>query len=103
MFQGSLTVLASFDFATSCPKIKFGACAVTGYCSFKGIQDSLGFRIPGSESEFFVSGTWLPDSSRWWDTGFLELHLDSKAQDSSFQKQKFPEFRVKIPLLHGGR
>ena len=47
---------------------------------FKGIQDSLGFRIPGSESEFFVSGTWLPDSSRWWDTGFLELHLDSKSK-----------------------
>ena len=70
---------------------------------FKGIQDSLRFRIPGSESEFFVSGTWLPDSSRWWDTGFLELHLDSKAQDSSSQKQKFPEFRVKIPLIHGGR
>ena len=70
---------------------------------FKGIQDSLRFRIPGSESEFFVSGTCLPDSNRWWDTGFLELHLDSKAQDSSFQKQKFPEFRVKIPLIHGGR
>ena len=70
---------------------------------FKGIQDSLRFRIPGSESKFFVSGTWLPDSNRWWDTGFLELHLDSKAQDSRFQKQKFPEFRVKIPLIHGGR
>ena len=35
IFQDSLTHLAPFDFATSCPKIKFGACAVTGYCSFK--------------------------------------------------------------------
>ena len=68
---------------------------------FKGIQDSLGFRIPGRESESFVSRTWLPDSKRWWDSGFLELHLDSKAQYSRFHEQKFPEFRVKISLIHG--
>ena len=74
----------------------------TGW-NFGWMDRALRFRIPGSESEFFVIGTWLPDSNRWWDTGFLELHLDPKAQDSSFQKQKFPEFRVKIPLIHGGR
>ena len=75
---------------------------------FKGIPDSLGFWIPrhgfrirGSESEFFVNGTWPPDSNRWWDSGFLELHLDSKARDSRFHESKFPEFRVKIPLIYG--
>ena len=47
----------------------------------------------------FVSGTWILDSSRYRDSGFLELY-------SGFHQQKFPQFRnpdsltwANLPLL----
>ena len=72
-------------------KRKFVAC--------KGIQDCFvfwiprgGFRISGTGSfKFLVLGTWMSDSNRWRDSGYLELH-------SGFHKQEFPKFWI---LLHG--
>ena len=66
-------------FVTS-PLQKFSPC--------KRIQDSLGFQV--LDSGLFVSGTWIPDSSRKWDSDSLRNTLDYKAQDSGFHKQKFP-------------
>ena len=31
------------------------------------------FRIPVRDSSFFFIGTWISDSNRLWDCGFLEL------------------------------
>ena len=49
--------------------------------SDKEIQDSLGLSIPsyrfltpGSGFPILVSGTWIPDSNRYRDSGFLELY-----------------------------
>ena len=46
-----------------------------------GIQDSLafwiphsGFRILGNGFQIFVNATWIPDSNRWRNSGFLELY-----------------------------
>ena len=54
-------MLASFDFATSCPKkSKFGACAVTGYSSFNPLNGDTGrlfkplFAFPYFSSIFLV-------------------------------------------------
>ena len=73
----------------------------------KDIQDSLGFwtpcrgfRIPGTgfqflsvELEFWISiVSGIPDS--------LSCFPDSKAQDSRFHQQKFPDSEILIPL-HG--
>ena len=49
----------------------------------------------------FVSETWILDSSRYWDSGFLELYsgfqspripdsISKKSTHSGFHKQKFP-------------
>ena len=32
-----------------------------------------GFQVP--DSGFLVSGTWIPNSSRLWDYGFLEMYI----------------------------
>ena len=48
------------------------------------IQDSLGFLIPGTGFQIFVSGTGILDSSRLWDSGILKLY-------SGFQ---IPGFRI---------
>ena len=38
------------------------------------------------DSGFLVRGTWIPDSNRLWDYGFLEVCIPySKAWDSGFQ------------------
>ena len=65
----------------------------------KGIQDSLRFWIPRSGLRILITGfqiffseTWIPDS--------YSCFSDSKAQDSGFQEEKFPRFRIplrKIP------
>ena len=65
------------------PLQKFSPC--------KRIQDSLGFQV--LDSGIFVSGTWIPDSSRKWDSDSLRNTLDYKALDSGFHKQKFPGFQ----------
>ena len=36
---------------------------------------------------FFFSGTWIQDSSRYWDPGSLRRIPDSKAQNSELQKK----------------
>ena len=66
------------------PLQKFSPC--------KRIQDSLGFQV--LDSGIFVSGTWIPDSSRKWDSDSLRNTLDYKALDSGFHKQKFPGFQI---------
>ena len=38
----------------------------------------------------FVSGTWILNSSRYYDSGFLGLYSGFQDQDSGFHKQKFP-------------
>ena len=50
----------------------------------------------GMDSGFFARGTWIQDSIRWWDSGFLELN--SRFQEPVFRfpvfrKHKFPIFR----------
>ena len=79
--------------------------------SDKEIQDSLGLSIPsyrfltpGTGFPILVSGTWIPDSNRYRDSGFLELYsryyrkpgfqIYKKAfLDSRFHRQKFPGLR----------
>ena len=72
----------------------------------KGIQDSLGFWIPrrgfrisGIGSHYFSVqfGFWIPIVSGIPDS--LSRILDSKAQDSEFQKQKI--FRIPESLKSG--
>ena len=51
-----------------------------GIAACKGIQDSLGFRIPRHglqvlDTGFLVSGTWIPHSNRLRDYGFLEMYI----------------------------
>ena len=67
----------------------------------KGIQDIL--RILDSMQwspdcyywiPVFVSGTWILDSNRQLDSGFLQLY-------SGFHKQKFPGFRISYSLTWG--
>ena len=41
-----------------------------------------------------VSGSWVQDSKRYWDSGFLELYC-------GFHMQKFPGFRKLYWTLHG--
>ena len=53
------------------------------------------------DSGFLVCGTWIPDSNRQWDSGFLELYSGFQSPDSGFlsknlldselHKQKFPD------------
>ena len=75
----------------------------------KGIQDRLGFWIPRRgfwipDTEFFVTGTWIPDPNLSLDSGFLELSTripkpripDSTSKCSlysGFHKQKFIRFQ----------
>ena len=61
-----------------------------------GIQDSLafwiphrGFRILGNGFQIFVNATWIPDSNRQRNSGFLELY--SRFQDPGFR----------IPIVSG--
>ena len=58
----------------------------------EGIKGSLGFwtprhgfRIPGTGSQIFFSGTWIP---------VVSGIPDSKAQDSGFNRQTFPRFWI---------
>ena len=63
-----------------------------------------GFQIPGGKSEFFVSGTWILDSSGRGIPDSLCCIPNPRAQDSGFHKQKIPEFRIpraKLPRIHG--
>ena len=50
-----------------------------------------GFQVLDS-GWFFVSGTWIPDSDRKWNSGFLELY-------SGFYINIFPDSGTRIPLL----
>ena len=52
-----------------------------GIAPCKGIQANLGFWIPGTGFQIFVSGTWIQDSNRQWDSRSLELY-------SGFHKPK---------------
>ena len=74
---------------------------------YKEIQDSLGFwisrcgfRIPGTEFQFLSVELefWIPIVSGIPDS--LSCIPDSKAQDSRFHRQKFPDSEILFPL-HG--
>ena len=74
---------------------------------YKEIQDSLGFwiprcgfRIPGTGFQFLSVELefWIPIVSGIPDS--LSCIPDSKAQDSRFHQQKFPDSEILIPL-HG--
>ena len=69
-----------------------GGWIVSIFAPCNRIQDSLRFWIP-----VYVSGTWILNSSRWWDSEFLELYSGFHKYwiflDSGFRKQKFPRFR----------
>ena len=54
-----------------------------------------GFRVLDSSLCQWKLGFWIPDSNRYWDSGFLELCFrDSKTKDSGFHKQNVPGFRI---------
>ena len=62
--------------------------------NYKGIQDGLGlwiphhrFQIPSSRS--LIRRTWIRDSNRQWESGFLELYF-------RFQSQGFRILQTKI-------
>ena len=50
-----------------------------------------GFQV--LDFRFLVNETWIPDSIPLWYSGFLSCITDSKAEDSGFQKLKFPGFQ----------
>ena len=81
---------------------------VFSIASYKEIQVSLrfwsprcGFRIPGNGFQFFSVELefWIPIVSRIPDS--LSCIPDSKAQDSRFHQQKFPDSDILISF-HGG-
>ena len=41
----------------------------------------------------FVNGTWIPDSNRQWDSGFLELNYGFQNPESRIPQAKFSGFR----------
>ena len=45
-------------------------------------------------SGLLVSGTWLPDSNRYRDSGFLKLKSEFQSLDCRFHKQIFPRLRI---------
>ena len=57
-----------------------------------GIQDSFGFWIPGTVFHVFVSGTWILDINRQWDSGFLELY--SEFHGPRFRNPQAKRFRI---------
>ena len=66
----------------------------------KGIQDSFGFWIPRGDvgfqvldSGFFISVTWIPDSIRWRDSGFLKLILGPGFRISQAKLYRIPHSR----------
>ena len=82
-------------------------CKVFSITPCKKIQDSLGFwisrcgfRIPGTEFQFLSVELefWIPIVSGIPDS--LSCIPDSKAQESRFHQQKFPDSEILIPL-HG--
>ena len=51
------------------------------------------------DTGFFVSGTWILDSNRQWDPDFWICIPNSKAQDSRFHENKFPDSKFRTPLI----
>ena len=43
-------------------------------------------------SPVFVNGTWIPDSNRQWDSGFLELNYGFQNPGSRIPQAKFSGF-----------
>ena len=52
--------------------------------------------LRGTRFPFLVSGTWIPDSNRYWILDSLSGIPESKPQDSGFHNQKFPGFRITL-------
>ena len=68
-----------------------------------GFYATMGSEFQVVDSKFFVRGTWIPDSNRYWP-GFLipwGVFWIPKAQDSGFGTTKFPRFRD--PLYVSGK
>ena len=68
-----------------------------------GFYATMGSEFQVVDSQFFVRGTWIPDSNRYWP-GFLipwGVFWIPKAQDSGFRTTKFPRFRN--PLYVSGK
>ena len=51
----------------------------------------------------FFCGTWILDSNLKWDSGFLVLYPDSKAQDSGIHEYTFPGFQNPDSLTCGDK
>ena len=79
---------------------------ISGIFQCYGIQDSLGFWIPfyglwfpgaGFQSFPVESGFWIPFLSEMSE--YFSSILDSKALDSGFHKQNFPELWILQPVF----
>ena len=79
---------------------------ISGIFQCYGIQDSLGFWIPfyglwfpgaGFQSFPVESGLWIPFLSEMSE--YFSSILDSKALDSGFHKQNFPELWILQPVF----
>ena len=65
----------------------------------KEIQDSreswiprFGFRILGTGFQYLSVGTWILDSNRFWDSGFLELYFQiPKPRNPDSTSKNFPD------------
>ena len=57
------------------------------------VLQCLIYRIP-----VFVSGTWILDSNRLWDPGFLELFSSLSVRPFRFQFSPFPQKRLILRL-----
>ena len=74
----------------------------------KRIGDSLGFciprrrfRIPITRFQVLVTGTWIPDSSRYWDSGFFELYCGFRSPGFRISKAQTFGFRVPEAKISG--
>ena len=55
---------------------------------------------PVTRFQILVSGTWILDCNRWWDSGFLELYCGFRSPGFWISKPKISE--IQIPL-HGAK
>ena len=60
-------------------------------CGFHRVDS--GFQVLKSGTPVFVSRTWILDSNRQCDSGFLELYSGFQFLDFGLHKQNFPGFR----------
>ena len=89
-FQEKLKTMLMQNFGEAI-KVHYGRCA-SGVC--EGIQDSLGSRSHAGDFGFFVRRTWIADSYRYWNCGFLELYSRFQSPGFSIPQQNLLDIGI---------